>query len=247
MGNIFKDSGKIISDLFYPPRCIFCQTPLPFKTRPLLCAQCLQSLLFSGDTCSRCGGDFSLNKDGLPVCPTCKSARYPFEGVLSSYRYQGAVRNALISFKFSFYHNISPALAHGISNLIRQKFNPNAIDCLLFVPSSRKRIRERGFDAMYEIAKETSLATNIPFQENVLIRSKHVVQQSLLSRSERLRNAHGTFQVTDSSLVRERNILLLDDIYTTGATTRECAKVLKRAGASYVFVVTVAISQDSFL
>lgn len=233
----------ILTDFIFPPVCLFCGKLLSLGTRPLFCESCNKRFNAFEGVCCRCGSSFVM-KNGLPHCNTCRSARHPFDGVISSFFYSGGVRRAIIEHKFDMNYNNAPTLSEKLSEIIEDLF-PNMEQCLLIpVPSSRRRLHERGYDAVWEIAQEISDNTDIPISTKLLKKRKDTPQQSTLTLRHRLRNIHGSFAVSDKMSVKDKNIILIDDVYTTGATTRECAKVLKRNGAAYVMIATVAISEN---
>ena len=115
-------------------------------------------------------------------------------------------------------------------------------DYIIYVPSSKARLRERGYDSLYEIAVMVSEKCDIPLLDKTLVKTKDTPQQSTKTYRGRLRNVRGSFGVYDKDKIKNRKFILFDDVYTSGATTRECSKVLKRAGAEYIMIATVSIS-----
>lgn len=238
--NIFK----YLTDIVFPPRCLFCGEYMPAGVRPLVCEKCHKKADAFKGNCCRCHTDF-VYLDGLPCCNTCKSARHPFDGVVSAYFYSGGVRRAVVEHKFNFNFNNSKTLSVHLSEVLLTLFSKNTPDFIIPVPTSRERLWERGYDPLLEIAEEISDVTTIPLLENVLIKHKNVPQQSMVSSvRQRLRNVRGCFSLKDKTALKGKTVVLLDDVYTTGATSRECAKVLKRNGCKYVFIATVAISES---
>ncbi|MDP4117886.1 MAG: ComF family protein [Bacillota bacterium] len=236
--------ASFVEDVLFPPECLFCGIHLPLCTRPLVCELCKEKYCAYHNKCSRCGSGFEY-RGGLPFCNTCRSARYPFDGVISAYHYTGGVRDAIIRHKFDFMYNNSPTFALGISEIINHIFTQIKPDFIAIVPTDKIRLRERGYNAVSEIAEIISSKTDIPLYGNALLKIKNVPQQSTLSLRQRMRNVHGCFSVKNKSDIKNKSIILIDDVFTTGATTRECAKMLKKAGATYIFVITVAITKRS--
>ncbi len=109
---------------------------------------------------------------------------------------------------------------------------------IIAVPLSRKKQFKRGYNQSELIAKIIAKKSKIPYRKNILIKQKHNITQSNLNRKQRFENVKNVFKVTND--LKNKKILLIDDIYTTGATVNECARVLKKAGASEVVVYTVA-------
>lgn len=114
------------------------------------------------------------------------------------------------------------------------------MDLLIPVPLHPKRLRERGFNQALLLAKELSRRTQIPYQGRILKKKKPTPPQVQLNAGERERGVKGAFHLTDREGVEGKTILLIDDVYTTGATVNECSKVLIRGGARRVDVLTLA-------
>ncbi len=232
----------LITDIMFPPICLFCGKPLKFGFRPLICDLCSHKESAFEGKCSRCGSEFE-NRGRLLWCNTCRSACHPFDGVVSAYFYSENVKTAIVQHKFNFNHNYDRILAYRISEIINELYPENKPDFLTFVPSSKMRLRERGYDSLKEIADYVSRYTGIELCDNCIVKHKHIPQQSRLSPMARMRNVRGCFKANKEFPAKGKSFILLDDVYTTGATTRECAKVLKRAGAKYVLIASVAISE----
>ena len=241
LGELMKLSD-FLQDIVFTPKCLFCDKYLGIGTRPLICASCETKYSAFYGVCSRCGGDFDFS-GGMPLCHTCRSARHPFDGVVSAYYYKSGVRRSVIEHKFDFYRNNSVIFAGSLFSAISKLFANTKPDFIISVPPDKKRIKSRGYDPVFEIASELSKISGIPFRYDILVKTKSTPNQSLLSYRARLRNVRGCFSVADKAAVKGKNIILVDDVFTTGATCRECSKVLKKAGAAYVLAATVSISE----
>ena len=122
-------------------------------------------------------------------------------------------------------------------NTVKQVYS---IDFILYVPLHRKKLQIRGFDQAFLIAKEISKLSNIPLKVDLLFKKKETPPQAALKKQIRIKNLKGAFDVRDSSSLKGKNILLVDDVITTGVTVNECSKVLKQNGANRVDVFTLA-------
>ena len=231
----------ILEDIIFPPTCLFCGISLGIGTRPLICSECETKYGTSLGKCLRCNSDLEITETEFH-CNTCRSAKHPFDGVSSAYFYEEKVRQAIVAHKFNFMYNHAKHLALKISNYILDLF-PAAPDYIVPVPTSKKRLHDRGYDPLLEIAEVVSKNTGIPLNNKVLIKIKDTPHQSsTTSRLQRFRNVRGAFKVNDKECFRDKDIILFDDVYTTGASTYECAKILKKAGAKHIIIATVAIS-----
>jgi ComF family protein len=180
--------------------------------------------------------------DGL--CVNCRETSPEFERAASFGEYKDGLRELIHLLK---YEGITPAqallgqmLASAISDLL-----PAAGDeplLLVPVPLHRSRRRSRGFNQAELIARAALKRVSQPMElvSDLLIRQRETVSQVGLSREERIKNLHGAFRVGDRTRVSGRNIVVVDDVMTTGTTLSECARVLKKAGANKVWAATVA-------
>lgn len=123
---------------------------------------------------------------------------------------------------------------------LRRYWDPKSLDLLIPVPLHPKRLRERGFNQALLLVKELSRRTGIPYQKGLLQKKRPTVPQIDLSGTEREKGVKGSFHIQRKEEVEGKKILLVDDVFTTGATVNECSKVLLSAGAKRVDVLTIA-------
>jgi ComF family protein len=141
--------------------------------------------------------------------------------------------------KFENRRSVWKLLAREMAILF-QKIHLEEGRVLIPLPISKKRRRERGFNQSAIIAKHLSRQFQIPCYENILHKTKHNTAQFSLSLGERKKNPVGCYEVQNRELIKEKTIILIDDVFTTGSTVNECAKVLKGGGAFRVIALTVA-------
>ena len=116
-------------------------------------------------------------------------------------------------------------------------------DIIIVVPVSNKRKKERGYNQSKLLAKEIAQIINVPVSDNIIKKVKDTVPQSTLNKEQRLENAKNVYRVTNIKKVLNRNILILDDIYTTGATVDACAGALKNAGVERVYCISLCVGK----
>ena len=157
------------------------------------------------------------------------------------FKYYGEIRKLLINYKF----NNKPYLYKTFSQIILD--NPNIInfikyyDIIVAVPIHRKRFNKRGYNQSELLAKEICKnLRNINFRNDILVKIKNNSAQSALNREKRISNVKDAYKVKNEILIKEKTILLIDDIYTTGNTVNECSKVLKESGAKEIGVLTIS-------
>jgi ComF family protein len=172
------------------------------------------------------------------VCGRCSGETPVFEEGLFGFYYEERLRDAMHSFKFSGRKDV----CKGLTGLIQQKIISFSwkFDCIIPLPVTEKRLEERGFNQSFIIAEEISGMTNKPVLHRVLQKVKETKDQYTLSRDERKRNIKGAFSITDGAEVRGKKVLLVDDLYTTGHTAREAARILKKGKVKTVVFFALA-------
>ena len=223
-----------IEDVLFPHYvCPFCK----IETKDgKVCGDC-QKLKIESSYCERCGAHVS---DDAQICMQCKEYERIFDKNFSAYVYKNSVSSAVQRLKF----NQEKYLAKDFAKILKEKVDECNImaDFITFVPSTSKRIKQRGYNQSEEIAKELSEVANIPCL-SVLAKIKETAHQTHLNRKERLENLIGSIVVTNKWQVKGKVVLVVDDVFTTGSTISACARALKKAGATKVYGITVAKTQ----
>jgi len=212
-----------------------------------VCPECLDAIVpLRAPQCVICGDRLHsaqlLRGDGQ--CVNCREATPHFERAVSFGEYQGGLRGLIHLLKYervtSAHAPLGDMLAQAISELLPSSGGNSSL--LVPVPLHRNRRSSRGFNQAELIARTATkrLPWKLEFATGVLIRHRETISQVGLSREERIENMRGAFRVADAARVRGRNIILVDDVMTTGTTLSECARVLKKAGAEKVWAATVA-------
>ena len=220
---------KAIWDIIFPKKCINCKREGSF-----LCEDCLSLIPINPFTYCLCEKMEKKNK-----CNNCKD-KY-LDKILSATDFNNKiVKEAIHKFKYGFIEELSIPLALLILNHLQ------AIDCqidnsfvIVPVPMHIKKKRRRGFNQSEEVAKLISQSTTIPLS-TTLIKTKETKPQMELNRRERIENIKNCFNVNNKKEIENKSILLLDDVYTTGTTMDECAKILKQNGAKEVWGLSIA-------
>ncbi len=245
----------IASALFttlFPSDCRLCGTPLTNLSRLPVCTECLSEMRpIAGGMCSICGerliSPYAFSADnGEPRCGLCRRLEPPFVKAAAYGSYEGGLRELIHLLKYA---GVRPAakvlgrmLAEAVSHL------PLALGegplWVVPVPLHRGKLRQRGFNQSELIVQAALKLVSSPhgFQlaSAVLERRRETQSQIGLSRHQRRENVRGAFGVSRVNEIKGKLILLVDDVFTTGTTVSECARVLRRAGASRVYVATVA-------
>ena len=239
----FKDKLQkfkhYLSDMFFPRniKCVFCKDELNNNEFNSTCELCLSSLPFINKACPRCGG--VLPSEATGVCVDCKINNYEFVQAFSVFEYKNQVSKVLHDLKY----NKKKYLVEPIAKYMAQKINilNISVDLITCVPIHKDRLKLRGFNQSELISKEISKLTNIPFY-NICEKFINTKSQTELGFSERKENVKDSFKIIRSNkhLIKDKNVLVIDDIFTTGATSNEVCKVLLNAGANNCYVLTFA-------
>lgn len=156
------------------------------------------------------------------------------------FKYDGIIRSNIIDYKFNEKSYLYKTFANFI--LKNDKFVEilQSYDTIIPVPISRKRYKKRGYNQSYLIARELARKLKEECDTTSLVKTKNIVEQSKLNKKQREKNIKGVYKITNNKNIRGKNIILFDDIYTTGSTARECSKMLKQAGAKNILILTIA-------
>jgi competence protein ComFC len=219
-------------NILYPSQCPACGNPSDiFRTSPI-CSGCWSKIKrFAGPSCALCGVPFA--SEYAAVCGQCMTKKPPFSKVIFYGIYDGVLAEAINQLKF---HDVR-RLSKPLGTLLLDCELP-VIDAILPVPLSVKGLRKRGFNQSLLMARVLSKNLQVPLYMNVLSKKKETLPQIGLSKQERLANLKNAFEVKGD--IKGLRLLLIDDVMTTGATVTECSKVLMKAGAQEVTVLTLA-------
>ena len=241
----FKGLKDSILDFVFPPYCLLCNSFLSSEgpkedTYPqnLVCRNCWESLnIMSHPFCPMCRSFLDQKLRRCPKCPRVSSLSLNRSlGVFDPY-YQTLIHH----FKYNRKFSIGKNLGRKLGEILKKEEFSKGFDYIMPVPLHYSRKRERGYNQIKIIAREISESTSVPIAEKVLIRKKKTKDQTHLSLEERERNVRGAFVVRSNSLLRGKRVILVDDVMTTGATLKECARVLTDAGADEVTGVTLVV------
>lgn len=206
------------------PVCNVCETELPWLI----------------EQCSVCA--LPLPMDGL-ICGQCQKNPPAFKQVIAPWTYSFPIDTLISRFKHQARWPLGHLLGHLLGRHLQHRLDSGELarpDCLLPVPMANKRLRERGFNQAWMLARWLSTALDIPHDEHLLLRPHETVAQQALDAKTRKCNLLGAFAVAPDARVQGRHFALVDDVLTTGATAHSLARLLMSAGARAVDVYCLA-------
>jgi ComF family protein len=231
-------------DILYPRYCFSCDKSLHEEKNSYICENCLEIIKESeARRCAKCGfelgpGIASYSKG----CPECENTSLRFEKSFFVSDNKGPLRNLIHQFKYHKHACLIKPLGDLLIGLLQQDIIPE-IDVVVPVPLHWKKEQERGFNQSELMAKKICRKLSLPISINNLHRVKNTLSQTRLSRLQRQKNVNDAFKVKKPDLFLEKNVLLVDDVLTTGITASECARNLKNSGVKEVYLLALARSR----
>jgi len=260
--------GRALLDLAFPPKCLVCGTFFPAVPEPdpgaastsppqafssaltaFFCPRCRGDFIgWDGPRCSHCGKALGGSGGVDPICNPCLEKPRHFHKVRAYGIYDGSLKTALHQLKYQYRTQLAPPLGRLLFTTFVRHWPTVDIDLIVPVPLHPRKFRRRGFNQTFLLIRqwpELAAETGIPIfrdmiQKSILKRIRDTDTQVGMRRNNRRANIQNAFAITVGCDVREKRILLVDDVYTTGATTDECARTLRREGAARIDVLTLA-------
>lgn len=228
-----------ILEVIFPSRvsCIVCDDDLFHDSVGCICDKCNQTLPKTySHICEKCGESL----DSLAnFCLTCKKSikRY-FKVARAPFMYDGEIVKLIHNLKY----NDCKYLGSYLSEILVEEYKKNNfdVDIVIPIPLNPKRLKERGYNQAFLLCRKFETDLKLPIDTTSLIRKVDTPTQTKLTKQERKQNLENAFQVVDKSAIKGKRILLIDDVYTTGATLEEASKTLLKAGAKEIYCLTVA-------
>ena len=235
-------------DLFYPRFCALCGEGIDSSQNGFMCSFCFQRLLHSvipSPQCHLCGAGLVAAVDDISahqrhVCGYCITRTYFFDAGISCFFYEDIVRAGLLAIKFGKDRYLASQWGTLMAYDQRLFSIIGHIDYIIPIPLHYKRQKERGFNQAQICAQRIAYYTKVPILTDVLVRARATMAQSALTESERTKNIKNAFCVLRPHTVKGQRLMLVDDLFTTGATLNEASRVLKEQGAAAITVYTFA-------
>lgn len=234
---------EAVLDIIYPVgiRCLICGSRKPDLMPSGECHECLDSLPFIvPPICPKCGKPVLVQGE---VCPDCEHRYHPFRQAMAILEYRRGVPELVHRFKYQGERILSKPMIEWMTQGV--KIKGWEFDIIVPVPLYPKRERKRGFNQAALLAEGIGRNLNKPVLRRNLVRVIDTQTQVSLDKYARIANLQGAFQILNPSQFKDKTVLLVDDVYTTGATTDQCSRVILGAGARDVFVLTLATGRNT--
>lgn len=225
----------------FPIRCVCCGQQ---ATSNSICERCLKRLEpYNGDYCHGCGEILDVETKSS-FCLKCILEPRGWEWIRFYGLYEGLLKDLILRLKFDHDFSVLRILQKLLISVYFREKIPFNIHMIVPVPTHKVRLQQRGFNQVVEIARGLSKATKLPLITDLLVKVKNTPPQVGLPFSERAKNVRGAYLVKKN--IYKRNVVLIDDVYTTGSTLDECTKALKKAGADKIVVMVLARGRLKF-
>ena len=231
-------------DIIYPKTCIVCKIKLKdiSSIDNLICLNCWAKIKRNlPPFCYRCGRHLTQNDFTGNICSSCVSQELHFDRAFSPCMYEGTIKELIYEFKYNGKDYLGLSLSRLMIEFIKEYNLPmNTIDFIIPLPLHNIRLREREFNQAKILSNHVAGEFKKRALDSYLMRSRYTRTQTELQENKRLLNVKDSFSVANNLDLKGKNVLLVDDVLTTGATCSEAAYALKNAGVNGVFVLTLA-------
>ena len=211
-----------ILDLIYPPVCGIC------------------GKINNNNLCKKCEMELKKYQNIKIIIDDEELEDKYFNELMYIFKYEGLIRKLIIDYKFNDKSYLYLTFVNFLIKNQKLFENIKKYDTIIPVPISKKRFKNRGYNQSLLVANEIAKKFNLKLMNNCLFKTKNIIEQSKLNKEEREQNIKSAFELKNKHLIQNKNILIFDDIYTTGSTVNECSKVLKLAHPKKIGVLTIA-------
>ncbi len=243
--NAISEIGNSLKDIVFPPRCAVCDAVLPIwtdKKQEGICPSCKAKLPYVEEPrCLKCGKE--IESDTEEYCADCQKLNRSYKKGFPLFHYVPPVSDAVLAMKYKNRQEYADFYGREIAGRFGASFHKLGKDiCLVPIPIHKNRLRKRGYNQAELLAETVGKYTGIPVRTDILIRVEDTKPQKELNPTERTRNLSRAFQVSKNIRLPDA-VMLVDDIYTTGATIEACTELLKQAGVKDIYYTSICIGK----
>ena len=235
---------NFLLDLIYPPQpvCLYCGQRLSFPEIKGLCSDCLAGIEFISNYCDVCGKKLIL--EDKEVCKNCQQQTYYFDRARSVAIYDGIFRELIMEFKYEGRKELSKVLVELLYLYFKEYYNNLSIDVIIPVPLHPKRRQIRGYNQAQLLAAGIHEKIKVLLRTDCVLRVKNNPPLYTLNSVQRQQILEDGFTINNDINIEGKNVLLIDDILTTGSTVNQVSSILKKQGrVNQVYVLTLATGQ----
>jgi ComF family protein len=234
---------RVLKDIIYPKICLGCKGKLDVHLEDeYICSRCQLKIKKNVPPfCHSCGRHLEKNNRNKNICPGCLRNKLHFDRAFSPCLYEGVLKELIREFKYKGKAHLAKPLSRIMTDFIREYDLPiDYMDFIIPIPLHKARLREREFNQAEILSRHIASEFNKGLKNTALMRHRLTQTQTELPNNKRFLNVANSFSVAKEIDLRNKNVLLVDDVLTTGATSSEAALALKNAGVNIVFVLTLA-------
>ena len=232
---MFINYLKALKDIIFPSICLGCEKKI---SQEYLCQECREKIIFlSPPRCRYCLKPLSVNSSS--ICKECSRKIYPYKRLISATAYKEPMLSLIHHFKYKNCDYLADFLSSLVVNHLKKMgFNPNKYKLIIPVPLHKDKLKTRGYNQAGLLSKLLSNYFKIPFKDDIIDNTNIRPSQTKLPKQKRKKNVEGIFVVKKE--LDGKEIILVDDIFTTGSTVNACSRALKEKGAGSITVITVS-------
>lgn len=235
--------GNMLVDIIFPPACPVCGSPLDYNKgrKERICRKCADKLEYIKEPyCMKCGKQIEEEKE--EYCYDCQRKKHSYDRGIAVYQYTEAIKQSIYRFKYQGKREYASFYAREAAKRYGRLIAEWKIDVIIPVPMYKPKKRRRGYNQAELIAQELGKYLNISVNTEVLERFRKTIPMKELNDVERIKNVENAFNIK-TNVVKYKKVLLVDDIYTTGATIDQCSKILKEHGVEKVYFFCLSIGK----
>lgn len=238
--NILNNLSETILNIIYPPTCPICGKIVRVYNNQI-CETCKKQVRYIKEPlCKKCGKQLIVKEQ--EYCYDCSRKEHLYTKGIALWAYDSNVKKSIYNFKYNNKREYAKVYAEEMILRNRQQILNWNVDAIIPIPLHKSKLRSRGFNQAEVLAKEIAKQLGLPMYQNLVKRVKKTLPQKALNDKQRINNLKNAFKIEEFD-VKLKKVILIDDIYTTGVTIDSVTEILKKAGITEVYFITVSIGE----
>jgi ComF family protein len=229
---------KSLLNLLFPNKCIICNS---YASQNKICGECWGNCSFiTKPYCALCSHPFEYDNDETSICGHCIANNPKYDKAISVFKYDKYSKEIIHKFKYNDHLHILDYFIGLMLNMGKEVIQQS--DVIIPVPMHKYKLLKRGYNQSALLAMKLSSKSKIKYLPHALVKAKNTTPQADLKKDDRIKNVKNSFKLNSKfqESLKGKNILLIDDVVTTGATISECCKTLRKASPKKIFVLSLA-------